>query len=149
MAGSRVRVESEAEVASWYLEGRSFRWMSEEHERKYHRKPTVAAFQSIIRRMDLPPRSLHDNPLIPWKVRREHQRKWTHSLLRNENRRRNGLPVPEPALIELERWKIGLERAGAVVDYRPDTEEGYFLVPRRDGVDTDLIRVPEAEAAAR
>lgn len=149
MPGSRVRVESEAEVASWYRAGKSYRWMTEEHERKYHRKPTVAAFQSIVRRMDLPPRSLRNNPLIPWRVRREHQRKWTHSLLRNENRRRSGLPVPDTALTELERWKIGLEKAGAVVDYRPDTEEGYFLVPRRDGIDTDLIRVPEAGVRGR
>ena len=86
--------------------------------------------------------SLRKNPLIPWRVRREHQQKWTHTLLRNENRRRNGLPVNEASLTELERWKIGLEKAGAVVDYRRDTEEGYFLVPRREGIDTDLIRVP-------
>lgn len=138
----RVRIELEDEVERWYLEGRTFRWMAEEHERKYGRKPSVAAFQSVIRRRDLPPRSLRKNPLIPWKVRREHQQKWTHTLLRNENRRRNGLPVNEAALTELERWKIGLEKAGAVVDYRRDTEEGYFLVPRREGIDTDLIRVP-------
>lgn len=145
MAGMRVRIESEQEVERWYTEGRAFRWMAEEHDRKYGRKPTVAAFQSVVRRSGLPPRSLHSNPLIPWKVRREHQRKWTHTQLRNENRRRNGMPVNEAKLMELERWKIGLEKAGAVVDYRRDTEEGYFLVPRRDGIDTDLIRVPDQE----
>ena len=145
-AKERVRVESEEEVVRWYTEGRAFRWMSEEHDRIYGRKPTVAAFQSIVRRRGLPPRSLRKNPLTPWEVRREHQRKWTHTMLRNENRRRNGLAVPEAALIELERWKMGLEKAGAVVDYRPDTEDGYFLVPRRDGVDTDLIRVPDEES---
>lgn len=138
----RTSIESEQEVVQWYMDGKSFRWMTEEHEREYGRKPSVAAFQSVVRRRGLPPRSLRDNPLTPWKVRREHQRKWTHTLLRNENRRRHGLPVNESDLIELERWKIGLEKAGAVVEYRRDTEEGYFLVPRRDGVDTDLIRKP-------
>ena len=142
----RISVESEEEVVRWYMEGLSFRKMTEEHDRKYGRKPTVAAFQSIVRRRGLPPRSLHRNPLTPWRVSREHQKKWTHTMLRNENRRRNGLPVPEAALIELERWKMGLEKAGAVVDYRPDTEDGYFLVPRRDGVDTDLIRAPDEES---
>lgn len=141
--GARVSVESEADAVRWYMDGKSFRWMTEEHERIYGTKPSVAAFQSIIRRRGLPPRSLRNNPLIPWDVRREHQRKWTHTQLRNENRRRNGLPVSESAMVELERWKLGLEKAGAVVDYRRDTEDGYFLVPRRDGVDTDIIRKPE------
>lgn len=140
--GERVRVESEEEVVRWYMDGKAFRWMSEEHDRKHGRKPSVAAFQSIVRRRNLPPRSLRGNPLIPWNVRREHQRKWMHTLLRNENRRRNGLPVNGAALTELERWKIALQKADAVVEYRRDTEEGYFLVPRRNGVDTDLIRVP-------
>ena len=146
-AGERIRVESEEEVVRWYNDGRTFRWMAEEHERKYGRKPSVAAFQSVIRRRGLPPRSLRENPLIPWRVRREHQRKWTHTQLRNENRRRNGLHVNSSALTDLERWKIALDKAGAVVDYRRDTEEGYFLVPRRDGIDKDLIREPEGEAA--
>ena len=145
--GERIRVESEEEVVRWYNDGRTFRWMAEEHERKYGRKPSIAAFQSVIRRRGLPPRSLRENPLIPWRVRREHQRKWTHTQLRNENRRRNGLHVNSSALTDLERWKIALDKAGAVVDYRRDTEEGYFLVPRRDGIDRDLIREPEREAA--
>lgn len=145
--GERIRVESEEEVVRWYNDGRTFRWMAEEHERKYGRKPSIAAFQSVIRRRGLPPRSLRENPLIPWRVRREHQRKWTHTQLRNENRRRNGLHVNSSALTDLERWKIALDKAGAVVDYRRDTEEGYFLVPRRDGIDKDLIREPEREAA--
>ena len=145
--GERIRVESEEEVVRWYNDGRTFRWMAEEHERKYGRKPSIAAFQSVIRRRGLPPRSLRENPLISWRVRREHQRKWTHTQLRNENRRRNGLHVNSSALTDLERWKIALDKAGAVVDYRRDTEEGYFLVPRRDGIDRDLIREPEREAA--
>lgn len=145
--GERIRVESEEEVVRWYNDGRTFRWMAEEHERKYGRKPSIAAFQSVIRRRGLPPRSLRENPLIPWRVRREHQRKWTHTQLRNENRRRNGLHVNSSALTDLERWKIALDKAGAVVDYRRDTEEGYFLVPRRDGIDKDLIREPEREVA--
>lgn len=145
--GERIRVESEEEAVRWYNDGRTFRWMAEEHERKYGRKPSIAAFQSVIRRRGLPPRSLRENPLIPWRVRREHQRKWTHTQLRNENRRRNGLHVNSSALTDLERWKIALDKAGAVVDYRRDTEEGYFLVPRRDGIDKDLIREPEREAA--
>lgn len=142
---ARTQVESEQEVVRWYMEGKTFRWMTEEHERKYGRKPSIAAFQSVVRRRELPPRSLRNNPLIPWKVSREHQKKWTHKQLRNENRRRNGMPIAQMDLIELERWKLGLEQAGAVVDYRRDTEDGYFLVPRRDGIDTDLIRVPDAE----
>ena len=145
--GERIRVESEGEAVRWYNDGRTFRWMAEEHERKYGREPSIAAFQSVIRRLGLPPRSLRENPLIPWRVRREHQRKWTHTQLRNENRRRNGLHVNSSALTDLERWKIALDKAGAVVDYRRDTEEGYFLVPRRDGIDKDLIREPEREAA--
>ena len=34
--------------------------------------------------------------------------------------------------------------AGAVVDYRPDTKEGFFLTYAREGIDNDLIREPDA-----
>lgn len=141
----RGKIESEQEVVQWYLEGLTFRHMVEEHERIYGIAPSLAAFQSVIRRRDLPPRSLRNNPLIPWRVRREHQRKWTHTQLRNEGRRRAGLPVAPADMVELERWKLGLEKAGAVVDYRRNTEDGYFLVTRREGIDNDLIREPDAQ----
>jgi hypothetical protein len=141
---ARVKIESETEVIQWYREGFTFKAMTEEHEHKYGRKPSVAAFQSVIRRRDLPPRALKGTPLIPWDVKPDHQGRWIHTQLRNEARRRAGLPLSESSASELERWKIAMEEADAVVDYRPDSERGYFLTPRRKGVDKDLIREPGA-----
>lgn len=43
-----------------------------------------------------------------------------------------------------DQWVQGLRDAGAVVDYRPDTKEGFFLTYAREGIDNDLIREPDA-----
>jgi hypothetical protein len=48
----------------------------------------------------------------------------------------------------LDAWLSGLERDGVVVHYDPDTIEGWWYVPRRDGIDLDLIYEP-AERTGR
>lgn len=49
----------------------------------------------------------------------------------------------------LNAWLAGLERDGTVIHYDPDTPEGWWYVPRREGIDTDLIRVPERKTGRR
>jgi hypothetical protein len=42
-----------------------------------------------------------------------------------------------------------MEEDGTVLHYDPDTEQGWFYVPKRDGIDTDLIRKPERVTTTR
>jgi hypothetical protein len=49
----------------------------------------------------------------------------------------------------LEPWLEKLRQAGAVVHYEADTKQGFFYVPRRPGIDLDLIREPTVKTTLR
>lgn len=80
--------------------------------------------------------------VIPWRVRTEHN--WHHflNMLRLEGRRQSGLPLTDRETKNLDSFKKRLKDAGAVVTYLEDTDEGWFLVKARPGVDKGLIREP-------
>lgn len=80
--------------------------------------------------------------LIPWPLMQEHRQHRDVKMLRLESRRRQGLDVSEPELRRLENWLEALADADAVVMYHPDTEQGFWWVPREKR-DTDIIRQPE------
>lgn len=83
--------------------------------------------------------------LVPWQIEKCHL--WAHHLmmLRCEERRRAGHDLGLRMESRLRRWRHELERRHVVVDYQPHAEEGFVLVPRRLGVDHDLIREPEVD----
>lgn len=70
-------------------------------------------------------------------------------MLRQEARRRAGGVLTEKMEQALNIWLDGLEADGVVVHYEPDTEEGWFYVPRRPGVDQDIIRKPRRKTTER
>lgn len=78
--------------------------------------------------------------LIPWQVLMGHQKQYHVRMLRVEGRLRAGGHVEEGALRRLENWKAELEQKRAVIHYNPMKEPGFHAVPRREGIDTDLIR---------
>lgn len=80
--------------------------------------------------------------LIPWILKPQHQDLWPAQMLRLEGRRRAGEELSQRNAGSLQRWKARLEKLGAVVHYDPDTDQGFFNVARRVGVDHDLIRDP-------
>ncbi|WP_432482537.1 hypothetical protein [Kineococcus esterisolvens] len=63
-------------------------------------------------------------------------------MLRAEGRLRAGVELKPAEADRLEAFKRGLREQGAVIHYDGDTEQGFFRVPAREGIDTDLIRVP-------
>lgn len=80
--------------------------------------------------------------LVPWRVRAIHNRAHPLNMLRLEGRRRGGEVLNETDSRNLESFKRRLKEAGAVVAYLPDTEEGWWIVKARPGIDTGMIRVP-------
>lgn len=81
--------------------------------------------------------------LIPWRVAVEHNRHNLLNLLRLEGRRRAGQKLTDTEEKALDSFKVRLAEADAVVAYVRDTDEGWFLVKRRPGIDTDMIREPD------
>ena len=81
--------------------------------------------------------------LLPWDVREEQRDAHLYLMLERESLRREGLPFGTAEEAEaLEVWKASLRSHGAVVDYRAETRNGFFLVYAAE--DEDLIRRPSA-----
>lgn len=50
-----------------------------------------------------------------------------------------------PTFEQHQEWLERLSLAGVVVHYDPTTERGFWYVPRRPGVDLDVVREPLGE----
>ncbi len=83
--------------------------------------------------------------LVPWPIEKCHLWAYALMMLRCEERRRAGHRLDLRMEARLRRWRHDLDIRGLVVDYEPASEEGFVLVPRRPGIDRDLVREPDAE----
>lgn len=79
--------------------------------------------------------------MIPWKLEPEHMNVPEARLLRLEGRVRRGKDLTPTELRWLRGWRNELEEKGAVIVYRPETEQGFWWVPRTDE-DDDIVRRP-------
>lgn len=139
----------EGEVVRWFEEGRTYAWMQQEYLRKYNIETVLSMWGNFRRRKGLDRRIVRNDDLIPWFIKEKHRWLYPIVMLRAEARRREGKELPEEERTRLESWKARLAADNAVVHYEPETEEGFFYVPRREGVDLDLIRVPERKTTQR
>ena len=72
---------------------------------------------------------------IPWTVREEHQTHYAARMLRLLGRRHKGIANSAESDARLDSWLAQLEKAGAVVTYVPNTEDGFFYVPGESDVE--------------
>lgn len=143
------KIVDETEVKRWFAEGRTYAWMSAEYRRKYHIEMASSAWGAFRRRHALPRRNARDDESIPWQVEKQHRWARPLVLLRDAARVDAGFDIPEKRRSIMENWRAKLAEQGVVVHYDPDTEQGFFYVPAREGVDTGLIRVPERKTTLR
>lgn len=80
--------------------------------------------------------------LVPWQLRPEHRQLHAAKMLRAKSRLDRGEPISPVQRRQLETWLAGLEAEDAVIHYEPDTDQGFWRVPRRPGIDTTIIRDP-------
>lgn len=125
-----------------YLEaGLSQSQIVEKYEEETGIRCSRSAIGMAIRRYDLDsahPRARFKD-LLPWALPLKHQMAWEARMLRLEGRRRHGLPMTDRETKNLTTWLTHLKENNAVVAYNPKSEQGFFLVPKREG--EDLIRV--------
>lgn len=143
------KVQDMQEALRWLEEGRTYQWCVDEYKRKYHIETSISMWAALRRRNGIDNRIVRDDALIPWAVNEEHRHSHAVSMLRAEARRRAGRQLTPLMEDMLDTWLRGLERDGNVVHYDPDTEEGWWYVPRRDGIDLDLIREPDRKTGRR
>ena len=143
-----TKIVNETEVIHWFEEGRTYAWMVEEYKRKYNIDTVPSLWGNFRRRRGLTRRIVRNDDLIPWAVNEEHRWNYAVQMLRSEARRREGKELREIEAVRLDAWLKGLERDGLVVHYDPDTDAGFFYVPRESG-DDDIIRRPEKKTTTR
>ena len=132
-----------AEAIRWLEGGKTYQWCVEEYRRKYGIDTSISMWAALRRRNGIDNRIVRDEALIPWAVEPQHRHSHAVSMLRAEARKRAGKELTPVTADMLKVWLAGLERDNAVVHYDPTTEEGWWYVERRAGVDNDLIREPE------
>lgn len=80
---------------------------------------------------------------LPWPgIKREHLGHKYRQYLLNYYKRELGEDVKKEPAEGLANFEKLLHESGMVVDYNYD--DGFFLVPRRDGVDLGLVREPDS-----
>ncbi|MFJ1932609.1 hypothetical protein ACIOGZ_08015 [Kitasatospora sp. NPDC088160] len=135
-------VQDKQEAIRWLVdEDRDYKWMVAKYLEKYNIETTVSMWASFRSRSGLPRKIARGEELIPWTVKKEHRWAYPVIMLRFESRRREGRDLSEVDQGRLDSWKKMLKDDGLVVHYVPDTDDGFFYVPREEQ-DTDLIRAP-------
>lgn len=136
------KIVNESEVIHWMEEGRTYAWMVEEYKRKYNIETVQSMWGNFRRTRGLPRRIARNDELIPWHVKPEHRWAYPLAMLRVEGRRREGRELRPIDVSRVAAFTKNLHDDGLVVHYDPDTEDGFFYVPKREGIDNDLVRVP-------
>jgi hypothetical protein len=130
----------------WLKENRKVDWIVHQVETKYRLQlpPTFLTAYSIRHAVPRPRWDSVDNDLIPWRIERHwHERLYPYLMLNAEVRLRAGSRPVRETTNRLILWKEKLAKDNHVVDYQPQHPDVWLYVPRRPGIDLDLIRVPQ------
>ncbi|ATI18730.1 immunity repressor [Streptomyces phage Daudau] len=142
------KIQDETEVIRWFEEGRTYEWMTEQYLEKYGIKTGASMWGNFRRRRGLDRRIVRDDDLIPWFVKEEHRWAYPLAMLRTEARRRAGKELSDTDKGRLDSWLSMLETENAVVHYDPETDDGFFYVPRQPE-DDDIIHRPKHKTTPR
>lgn len=82
---------------------------------------------------------------IPWTLLPKHRHYHAARMLRSAARQDAGLEIGATLKPQLAAWQKTLVDEDAVIHYDPDTDEGFWLVPRRHGVDKWWVREPDLD----
>lgn len=140
--GKRL-VQDEQEAVRMMEDGSGPTDMVRFYKSKYDLETSVSMWNNFRRRHGIDGQLVWDPEVIPWKVEDEHSHKYEAIRLRQYARRKAGKSFYEKVPGELDAFVRGLEKDDAVVHYDPDTDDGFHIVPRRPGIDTGIVRVPE------
>ena len=127
--------------------------IADEAYRRTGERVTRNAVTMALRRAGITGTVRRYTDLIPWRVRTIHEHSYHLAMLRFEARRRRELGLTKEQERRLDGWLGRLASASAVapegwvVFYKPDSPDGFYLVPREDE-DEDIIRQPDEEATA-
>ena len=109
-----------------------------EHENVHVTRQAISAWR---RRRGLARRQVQPKA-VPWKLRPEHVHSALAKAIRIHGMVQQGLTINDDDRARYERVMERLAQDDVVIHYDADTEQGWFLVPRRPGVDDGIVREP-------
>lgn len=112
-------------------------WVYRETGQKVARSTVSAA----LSRMGETDRVRYDD-VIPWRVRVQHTGHYALMMLRYYARRKHELALTDDQSDRLDSWLAKLKDMNAVVMYVPDSEDGFYYVPRLPEDKRGIIRQP-------
>jgi len=139
MPGSKI--VDEQEVIRWFHDGLTAPEMVEEYRRKYNVETSPSMWGNFRKRHGLAARNVRDATLIPWQVQERHRFRYPVEMLRLEAQVRAGRQLSGDDQARHTSYFARLAERGEVIEYRPETDEGFHLVPRSSD-DLDVIRRP-------
>lgn len=129
-------------IRRWHEEGLTRAEMRQRWYEESDKWVTPNAFSMRLKRMGIDPSMARHTDLIPWVTATVHSHNYYVQMLRLVSRARIGDPSLTPELAEKGlRWEARLNLSNLVVCYRPETEQGFWLV-EREPKDRDIIREP-------
>lgn len=136
----------DSEVDQLLRQGLTYREVAERLRRDFNIDVKPNSITAWRRRRGEDYRRPRHEDLLPWRVKSEHTYMYIPKLLRWESRLRAGEAVHPGDQRKVELFKQRLANAfpnGGVVHYDPDTDQGWWIVERRPGIDNDIIRNPD------
>ncbi|GGN40103.1 cytochrome c1 [Actinoplanes campanulatus] len=140
------KIQNVDEARRWILEGQTYAWIIEQYRNKYNIETTEGMWTNFRRRQGLPGRRVRNADLVPWRVKVEHSAHYYLQMLRFRARELAGTSLNEREEHRVRTFERSLTADGQdlVVHYDRETKAGFFLVPRRPGVDKSWIREPDS-----
>lgn len=129
--------KSPSEISRWYLETKKLDIAPGTISVFKHRRGVGHAHHE------------RNRDLIPWVLLPQHRPRYPAKMLRLEARRRAGKELTPENQTRLDAWLEQRQMTDTVVHYDPETDQGFWYVARRPGVDDDLIRVWDANDLKR
>lgn len=140
---AKRKLPSDSILARWVEEGLDHKQMQQRIKEQFGEEVALSSVSGALSRAGLTNRVRYDD-FIPWgRIALEHNHAYQLTMLRCAARMDKGLPVRDGDKRRFETWRDELKSKGVVVHYDYDSEQGWFYVPARPGVDTGLIRVPD------
>lgn len=123
----------------WLAEGKSYgeivRLLEEEDNIVVTRQAISAWKRRRGEEMNPQPESA-----MPWRLRPEHRQMEPARVIRLWARRQRGDDLRPEDEARLTKAVAHLEAVGGVFHYNPDTAQGWWITPRRPGIDTGIVR---------
>lgn len=131
---------SDSTLAQWVEEGLTHKQMAERVKETTGVEVAVGTVSAALSRAGLTDQLRYDE-WIPWSpIRIDHANAYPLLMLRYYARRESGIKLTDMQETKLNNWIARMEEENAVVTYVHDSSDGWYYTPRRDGIDTGVIR---------